>query len=250
MTRVKQMMLKECPLDEATIARLNQINAEFYRTTAAEFDRTRGQAWPGWARLLPYLPDEAQSLSVFDVGCGNGRFGVFMAEQRTGTIAYHGLDNNRALLAAAAGALADYAHVTVTLATHDIIKTPLPASHYDVVVLFGVIHHIPGAAKRLQLMRDLAACVAKGGILAFAAWRFYDYERFRRRIVDWPDDIQVEAHDYLLDWRQGERALRYCHFVDDDEHGQLVAVTGLHLIADYRADSATGDANRYSILRA
>lgn len=243
------MTLKECQLDDATIARLNQINAEFYRTTATEFDRTRGQPWPGWARLLPHLPDEAQSLRTLDVGCGNGRFGVFMAEQRTGTIVYHGLDNNQALLAAAEGALADYAHVNTTLAMHDIINTPLPDSRYDVVVLFGVIHHIPSAAKRLQLMRDLAACVAKGGILAFAAWRFYDYERFRRRIVAWPDDIQVEEHDYLLDWRQGEWALRYCHFVDDDEHARLVAATGLLTIADYRADGTTGDANRYSILR-
>ncbi|MCY3977365.1 MAG: hypothetical protein OXG23_04635, partial [Chloroflexi bacterium] len=117
------------------------------------------------------------------------------------------------------------------------------------VTLFGLIHHVPGFARRRELIASAADCVAPGGYLALAAWRFYEQDRFRRRIVPWGGDIAVEKHDYLLDWRRGQRALRYCHYVDDDEHAELIAASGLSVIADFRADGAEGDLNRYTVLR-
>jgi hypothetical protein len=95
----------------------------------------------------------------------------------------------------------------------------------------------------------MAQRVAPGGLLAFACWRFCEYPRFRTRIVPWPDEFSVEPGDYLLDWRRGTPALRYCHYVDDAEHAALIAATGMAEIATYRADGDTGDINCYSILR-
>ncbi len=235
-------------MNDATIKRLNAINREFYATTAESFDRSRSQPWPGWEPLLPLLDPP---LNVLDIGCGNGRFGLFLAE-RFGpeAITYTGLDNSPALLARARAALA---HLGARIELHDIIEQPLHAivndAVYDLVALFGVLHHIPGAQQRRDLMRQLASHVAPGGYLAFAAWRFYEFERFRERIVPWPDDITVERHDYLLDWRRDEHALRYCHYVDDAEHTDLIAVTGLTEITTYRADGHTNSMNRYSILK-
>ncbi len=241
-------------MDTATIHRLNQINRDFYRVTAADFDATRGRSWPGWDALLPYL--EPAPLTVLDVGCGNGRFGVFLTQHMTSDpespqpgIRYHGLDNNAALLAYARTALADVPQIEAHLMEHDIVEQPPDSGSYDLVVLFGVVHHLPGYAQRQAFMRTLAERVAPGGVLVFACWRFYEYARFRERIVPWPDDITVEQHDYLLDWRRGETALRYCHYVADDEHAALIQATGLTEIHTYRADGATEDANRYSILR-
>ncbi|NWF71085.1 MAG: hypothetical protein HXY40_18535 [Chloroflexi bacterium] len=129
------------------------------------------------------------------------------------------------------------------------MENPPDAGVYDVVALFGVLHHVPGAAQRAGLLRALARRVAAGGLFVFACWRFYEYERFRARIVAWPAEYRVEKHDYLLDWRRGERALRYCHYVDDEEHAALVAASGLREIAHYRADGEGGQANLYSVLR-
>jgi hypothetical protein len=111
------------------------------------------------------------------------------------------------------------------------------------------MHHIPGAQNRRELLATLAPRLNPGGILAFACWRFYEFERFRQRIVPWPEGIAVEPHDYLLDWRRGETALRYCHYVDDEEQAALVAATGLDEIASYRADGYKGRVNAYSLLR-
>jgi len=232
-------------MDNATIHRLNAINREFYRVTADEFDQTRGQAWHGWNQLLPHLK---APLSVLDVGCGNGRFGLFLAEHfEPQNLRYHGIDNNAALLQHARESLSMLPEVL--LEERDIIENPPDSGHYDLVVLFGVIHHIPGAAQRKNFMQILAQRVKPGGIFAFACWRFYEYERFRQRIVPWPADITVESNDFLLDWRRGEVALRYCHYVDDAEHAALVAATGLTEIQSYRADGSDGTANRYSQLR-
>ncbi len=262
-------------MDEATVHRLNAINRQFYATVADDFDATRGQAWVGWEKLIAYIqphpptpsPDgegesgqvpqsplpefgerlgvgsRGEAISILDVGCGNGRFGVFLRD-RLGAIRYHGLDNSAALLAKARISLPD-----ALLEERDIVEQPPDAGAYDLVVLFGVLHHLPGADQRAAFMQTLAERVQPGGLLVFTAWRFYEYPRFRDRIVPWDADVQVEAHDYLLDWRRGARALRYCHYVDDDEADQLSTATGLERVAQYRADGFTGDVNLYVVLR-
>jgi 2-polyprenyl-3-methyl-5-hydroxy-6-metoxy-1,4-benzoquinol methylase len=233
-------------MNHATIEYLNAINCQFYETTAADFDQTRGRAWAGWQKLGDYLQ---APLSVLDPGCGNGRFGLFLAETLAGQIDYHGIDSNAQLLRYAQNTLEAIENISATLTEQDIITEALRAEEYDLVVLFGVIHHIPGAENRKSFMKDLAQHVKSGGILCFAAWRFYEYERFRERLVDWDEAIQVEQHDYLLDWRRGEQALRYCHYVDDAEHQQLIAATGLTEITTYRADGSDNVMNCYTVLR-
>jgi SAM-dependent methyltransferase len=233
-------------VDDETRALLNQINRDFYATTAKEFDATRGRAWAGWEQLATEI--RLPLASVLDVGCGNGRFGVFMAEQQTAPLLYHGVDNSASLLSYALATLEPYDHLTVTLTEQDAILGDIPDGQFELVVLFGVIHHVPGFVQRRAFIQALAERVAMGGYLVFAAWRFYEQERFRRRIVAW-DGVDVERHDYLLDWRRGERALRYCHYVDDAEHADLIEATGFDVLADYRADGSTGDLNRYTVLQ-
>jgi tRNA (uracil-5-)-methyltransferase TRM9 len=226
-----------------TIRRVNQLNAEFYNVTADSFDLLRRNAWPGWERLPPYLHSP---LTVLDVGCGNGRFALFLA-RHIDNLHYHGIDNNSRLL--------EHAHTTlqhlnnITLEQRDLIESPLNSGNYDFVGIFGVLHHVPGFAQRLDLMRILSERIKPGGMLAFACWRFYEYERYRERLIDWPENWMREKHDYLLDWKRGTQALRYCHYVDDAEHAALVTATGLTEIETFRSDGEAGNVNRYTILR-
>jgi SAM-dependent methyltransferase len=230
-------------MNSATIERLNQINRDFYRAVAAEFDKSRGDPWPGWNTLLSYL---TMPLSVLDVGCGNGRFGLFLAHTLGPNLTYYGIDNNPVLLEHARESLMG---IETRLEIRDVVECPPDTGQFDLVALFGLLHHIPGYEQRRVLMRTLAQRITPGGLLAFAVWRFYDYERFRERIVPWPAEIQVEPNDYLLDWRRGTHALRYCHYVDEAEQASLIAATGLTEIITYRADGRTNDLNRYSLLR-
>lgn len=234
-------------MNRATRLRLNQINQAFYAAAAAEFDATRQRAWPGWRRMLTVIQLPIRSL--LDVGCGNGRLARFLAENQTQPFDCYGIDSNRKLLDLARRQLAEYPHLRTHLIQRDVIREGLPTQPADLVTLFGLLHHLPGRRQRQAFVSRLADSVPAGGFMAFTAWRFVEQERFRRRIIDWDADITVEKHDYLLDWRRGERALRYCHYVDDEEHDQLIGATGLDVIDDYRADGASGDLNRYTILQ-
>lgn len=240
-----------------TIDRLNAINRAFYEQTADEFDQTRGKAWPGWKILLPYFNFQAQKkpFSVLDVGCGNGRFGVFMAEYLEAPVVFHGIDNNATLLSHAEKALSPLSNITATLEQRDVVASPPDTGDYDLIVLFGLIHHIPGRDNRQAFVQHMTERVKPGGFLTFAAWRFYDFERFQQRVLPWPDDLvdQVEQHDYLLDWRRGESdsgqfAQRYCHYVDDAEHTALITASGMREIHTFRADGFTNTVNKYTLL--
>ena len=228
-------------MDAETQRRLNRINRDFYRRTAADFDATRQQAWPGWERMLAAIDTPVES--ALDIGCGNGRLARFLAGRQAEGFRYIGVDSNAQLLTYAR---CQAPRVKLELIEQDVILGMLPARSAQLVALFGLLHHVPGAERRRELLRAAAACVEPGGWLALATWRFYERERFRKRIVPWPDDFAVERHDYLLDWRRGERALRYCHYIDDEEHAQLIEAAGLPVIDDYRAD---GGLNRYTLLR-
>lgn len=225
-------------MDDSTFHALNDLNRRFYATVAADFDATRQQPWEGWTRLREMVGTQ---ISVLDVGCGNGRFGIFMGDSMT---RYVGIDSSAALLERARAA---FGGREAALIQHDILLQSVDEKlgTFDLVVLFGVLHHVPGAERRINLVRSLAARAATGGFLAWTEWRFLEVPRLRERIVPWGADMQVEAGDYLLDWRRGENALRYCHAVDDAEHERLVKATGLSVEAEYRADAA----NAYTVMR-
>lgn len=240
-------------MDAASIKRLNDLNRAFYALTVVDFDESRGRPWPGWQRLLPYLVGLPSPLAVLDVGCGNGRFGRFLARHVAAGTHYHGVDSSPALLDAARAAFAQMGILPdAVLEVRDVVAGSLPEGEYSLVAAFGLLHHAPGGEQRRRLVQSLAEHVAPGGLLVFTGWRFYEYERFRGRIVPWPDGVAREPGDFLLDWRRGHAAntaLRYCHYIDDDEHGALIAASGLEQVETFRADGHTNDINRYAVLR-
>ena len=232
-------------MDAATRQRLGAINQTFYRAVATEFDRSRAQPWAGWQPLLPHLATLPPEPHVLDVGCGNGRFGHFLA-QHLGAMRYTGVDYSPEMLQIIRERLPE-----AQLLTLDLVNEAPPAGPFDLVVCFGLLHHIPGALQRQELIRALAASVAAGGLLTFVTWRFADFARFRQRIVPWPAAFadQVEPGDHLLDWRRGAHALRYCHHFDNADHESLLRASGLPELASWYADGPENAANRFSLLQ-
>ena len=264
-------------MDERTRRQLLRINTEFYRAHAAGFDASRGhQPWPGWTRLLDSLPAPARSgrLRVLDVGCGNARLATFLADAEF-DLDYVGIDANAALLESARARLREDVGERVELIEADFLSSgldaakpgaSLPAGPFDLVALFGVLHHIPGVDWRDAFLIELALRLRPGGgVLAIAAWQFAERARFDSKRVDWGevderedgaiDAAKLDAGDFLLRFGS-DPALppRYCHQVADaemDEIGERIAVAGIEMddLDDYRADGRDGDLNRYRVFR-
>jgi len=258
-------------VDTRTRQQLLRLSTDFYRAHATGFDASRGHhPWPGWERLLEWLPEPgANTLSVLDVGCGNARLATFLASAGH-RLRYVGVDANAALLNAARERLAPDLIPEVELIESDFLASSspgesLPDGPFDLVALFGVLHHVPGRDWRMRLVRELIERAAPGGLVAVAAWQFAGRDRFERRRVEWNeigairgesiDPSQLEEGDHLLRFgTDPDLPPRYCHQVADRELDELetnLEACGLDVdsIGDYRADGAEGDLNRYRVLR-
>jgi SAM-dependent methyltransferase len=239
---------------EATALALNALNQLFYTDSAALFDETRRAPWPGWREILP-LFRERPVATILDVGCGNGRLARFLTTELGAPFLYFGIDASAPLLSAAANAVEGL--TGARLLRGDLVLEPpervLPDGPFDCVVAFGLLHHIPGEARRRALIRALARRVAPGGILALAFWDFAGEPRFAAKalsgalLAEVADDL--EPGDHLLRWgAEGSVRLRYCHHADEAEQTRLLAGLPLQPRLSFASDGRSGRLNRYRVL--
>ena len=249
-------------MDESAARALIDLTTRFYRENAASFARTRGTAWAGWQRLVPFVQQAARptedmpdgTCSVLDLACGNLRFERFLAaalpETRftfhavdncpeladgsplpTETI-YHAIDVLDALLGSAAG---DVPSATPDAAVRCAGKPPLaPLPACDLVCCFGFMHHVPSFELRAAVLQELVRHTAPDGIVAVSFWQFMHDERLAakataaieaartRRLLPPAVLDAFEPGDHLLGWQDSE-SLRYCHHFEEDEIDRLIA---------------------------
>lgn len=255
-------------MNTATIIKLNQLNKDFYQQVAASFSKTRQTAWPGWEKCWQIVDQQLRSshstaLSIFDVGCGNGRFGQFCREHLDDQVLleYVGIDQDERLLADAESSLNDLpATNCLLLPPVDIVEQLLTqqqllinTQNFQVVACFGVLHHIPSQELRIQLVKHLSGYVEEGGLLLLACWQFDRNETLlsRQRSSEELGFTQkdLEENDHFLTWERELNAVRYCHLVDETEQDALIRESGLRLIDRFSADGKTNDQNEYLILQ-
>lgn len=236
-------------MDEGTAARLLALNRRFYDQLADPFAESRQRPQPGFDRLLAHMPQPCDC--VLDVGCGEGRFGRFLADAGFDGC-YRGVDFSEKLLASAAANLPaqlDSAFQVRNLAAEGALDG---LGSYSVVASLAVLQHIPGRASRVRLLREMGAHLEPDGRLFLSTWQFLDNPRQQRKVVPWTeagiDEAVLETGDYLLTWRSGGYGLRYVAYIDAAETERLAAEAGLRLIANFRSDGREGDLNLYTVL--
>jgi SAM-dependent methyltransferase len=236
-------------MDADTSQRLIDLNLQFYQTFAQPFSATRQRLQPGVRRLLEKIPSQA---SLLDLGCGNGELWRAMAA-RGHRGSYYGMDFSTGLLKAAVAltALGEYAgqasFFQAELTRPDWAKT-LAISAVEIATAFALLHHLPGAARREQFLRQVRELLHPQGRLYLSNWQFLNSERMRARIQPWEaislTEDQVDAGDYLLDWRAGGYGLRYVHHFDEAELSVLAQASGFRIAETFYSD---GEGGRLSI---
>lgn len=240
-------------MKQGVVEKLNNVNKMFYQKIGTHFDDTRNFYWKGWEKLLEVLPNDFNG-NVLDIGCGNGRFGSFLIESFGDVVNYTGIDNSKVLLDAANDRFSELDNIN--LHEFDFVDRELSeytSENYDLITIFGVMHHIPSIEKRSQLLKSSYDLLKIGGFLVFTTWNFAEDEKYKDRIIDWSQvgltKSDIDPGDYLLEWKRGKDAIRYCHNMDQTEVGTILDMLGMPLHSSYQNDGKSGVLNTYYIIR-
>jgi tRNA (uracil-5-)-methyltransferase TRM9 len=244
------------------LVKLLELNRQFYQTFAVQFSDTRMHLQPGVKAILEQIPLDA---NVLDLGCGNGELALELV--RSGHRGqYIGLDFSKTVLDLAKNRLVEldrrFAESSEFLQIDLAIENwsnLLPKTHFDYVLAFSVLHHIPGEKLRSGLLKQVKSCFQlqnKGndtGIFIHSQWQFLNSPRLRERIVPWETigltQTELDPGDYLLDWRSGGYGLRYVHHFDDIELAHLADNNHFSIIDTFYSDGEGGILGLYHIWR-
>lgn len=255
-------------ISASTAERLTCITSEFYSQQAQSFSATRQAPWQGWQQCLDAMPQllSGEKPSVLDVGCGNLRFARFLRDEAgIVPVKYFAVDNCKPLVESGE---ADTHISELVFIELDVIKSLLdntlssrltvPAC--DLVVAFGFLHHVPGAQKRIQLLRTLLEKTKPGGFVCVSFWQFMNSQKLAAKAQETTaqglcalgiDVSELEEHDYLIGWQDKANTWRYCHHFSQDELDELIGSLGsdVRVYAQFSADGKDNNLNRYVILQ-
>ncbi|RPJ28295.1 MAG: class I SAM-dependent methyltransferase [Chloroflexi bacterium] len=250
-------------MDSSTAARLIEINRDFYTRFGDSFSATRHRIQPGVRRVLARLNGDE---SILDLGCGNGELARELA-QRGHRGSYLGVDFSPPLLREAEappartlqpeGFSARFLQADLTKlsafsdAQHAFGSQLLAPGGWSVITAFAVLHHIPTVALRLNILRIVHQLLKEDSIFVHSNWQFLNSERLKARIQPWEaaalSRSEVEAGDYLLDWRSGGYGLRYIHHFAESELGDLARASGFRVADTFHSDGEGSRLGLYQV---
>lgn len=233
-------------MDRDLVQKLNKLNQKFYEALSEQFSSSRSYFWSGWYKCWDYAANKIKIESVLDIGCGDGRFAAFL-EERNYHGNYAGYDFSNKLLEIARNRKINGVHFIEL----DILNEEINAKQSDLVVCFGVMHHIPDYNNRLEFIRKLANLIRPGGFLILSFWQFLKLPEYSAKIIDWKqigiDVSELESNDYLLGWNKGN-TFRYCHYFDNNEIDSLIKESGLKLEIKVAGQKKNDETNTYVVL--
>jgi tRNA (uracil-5-)-methyltransferase TRM9 len=234
-------------VNPTTLSRLLYLNRQFYQTFALQFSATRQRLQPGVMRILEQIEP---SDDMLDLGCGNGELGRELA-CRGHTGSYIGLDFSPPLLEQATpDQPPNIRFEEADLATSE-WDVSLSGSHFDAVLAFAVLHHLPGVGLRLQILHKIRSLIADDGRFIHSHWQFLNSPRLTARVQPWEaiglSQDDVDSDDYLLDWRQGGTGLRYVHHFSESELAELAAETGFEVVESFISDGENHRLGLYQV---
>ncbi len=226
------------------------LNARFYRENAAGFSATRQRLQPGVQRVVAQLLAANPPPRLLDLGCGNGQLARYLVEQGyRGN--YLGLDASQELLADARQA-SPFRFIVADLASPD-WDSGLGEEPFDAVLAFAVLHHLPGARLRLEVLKRARNHLVKpSGVLIHSEWQISSSPRLVDRIRPWEEaglnPTDVDLGDLLVDWRApGQPGLRYVHQFSESELSDLAAAAQFRILETFYSDGREHNLGLYQL---
>jgi len=245
-------------MKDEIVERLRRLNQEFYQSFSDSFSSTRGRIQPGVRKQLEEMPMRGKFL---DIGCGNGNLAIeWQKSGREGS--YLGIDFSDELVQIAQdklksvppsdGQIISFTSIDINDANW---MDQLSSQLWQTVMLYAVLHHIPSALRREQLMRSIHHIMPEGGVFFLSVWQIHNSQRLMKRIQPWStagiDEKDVEPGDVLMDWRaedqiaSGRTGLRYVHIFSMEELAFLAEKTGFKAVNSFFSDGREGNLALY-----
>jgi SAM-dependent methyltransferase len=226
---------------------LIELNRRFYDQFGDSFSATRQRLQPGVKKILATIRADE---SVLDLGCGNGHF-LRELHGRGHKAALLGVDFSLPLLRDAESAPgvefreADLSQLSVNS------DQSLITDHWSLITAFATLHHIPSQEIRLDILKTVKTWLKPDGKFILSNWQFLNSEKLKARIQPWSrvglSDGDVDAGDYLLDWRSGGEGLRYAHHFSAEELLGLAGQVGMRVEASFLSDGENGRLGLYQV---
>lgn len=226
---------------------LLELNRQFYQTFASQFSATRRRIQPGVQRLLERIPSGAVLL---DLGCGNGE--LWRVLHKKGSIhRYIGVDFSPPLLGFANASQTPQAvFVQADLSDANWIMR-IPEIKFDAIFAFAVLHHLPGHTLQLRVLQQVRELLTPGGYFFHSEWQFLNSPKLKARVQPWEmvglSADQVDAGDFLMDWRFGGTGLRYLHHFEQAELKQLALQSHFGITDTFYSDGENGKLSIYQV---
>lgn len=222
---------------------INKINHIFYQTYASSFSQTRQYPWPGWQPVIHQL-DRSISHTILDLGCGNGRFLYYLLSQQILLSTYVGIDQSEAMLKQIREQYFEMKQISfrqVNLLTDEWVASFFQERRrFDLIVIFGVMHHLASIDQRLSLLLKAEKLLSDHGLLAVSFWQFNRDPRFEKMNVlahkNAQNKLDLNRNDYLLSWQGRFQTPRFAHFFTHVEIETLTKALPMNRLLSWCAD--------------
>jgi ubiquinone/menaquinone biosynthesis C-methylase UbiE len=209
-----------------------------YAAISQHFDLTRHHPWPETVAFEERLRDEmGSSLSILDLGCGNGRNAVHLAGKGHRVLALDSVPEQ--LKVASKNATKGGVEEMIDFITASLPDIPLEDDSVDAVLYIATLHHLPTANERERSLQEAERVLIRGGQMLVSVWAI-EQPKFVSHFSK--HSIQgMEEGDLNLPWTRqadGRVFYRYYHFFGKDEFLSLFKGSGLEIVeCFYRADN-------------
>jgi ubiquinone/menaquinone biosynthesis C-methylase UbiE len=180
---------QEVNLDNETVKSFGEEWLSFHDFSREEIQRIGND-------YFDILPDDVSQIVALDVGCGSGRWGVYLAPK---VKFIEGIDPSSSVWIAKK-LVSEYVNVRITHAS--VQNIPFPDDSFDLVYSLGVLHHVPNTQMAIQ---ECFHKTKKGG--SFLVYLYYNFENrgFLFKTIFWFSNLLRKVVSRL--WPEPKRII-------------------------------------------
>ncbi len=209
-----------------------------YDKHAKDFSNTRQHPWKGWELALKnFKPSD--NFNVLDIGCGNARFYSFLKE-RFSELDYLGIDYSEEMLKEASKVI-DSSNLIQLDLEKESLKERVDQK-FDLIVMFGVMHHIKSRDRRKKILREIHSLLNKNGVAIITFWQFSENKEFlKKHLIE-----DLGKNDFIISFGK-EGATRFAHSFTKEEVDSLYKELYINVKDSFNSDGFNDEMNYYVI---